>query len=255
MSNFLNRLIQRHSGTIPTVQPRRPSMFAQESPDDWSGERQSTALESDSTPVQPAQSIAHPTRVVAQPSEHTERRHRPAAPRDTAPPFQEQPAPLQSIRHQDTSDVPSPERPGHSVSEGAPHSPRQVTDLPAARRSDRLSAPSPENGDRSTSPSALVRTEGAKARQPIDPIRLLPAHPFTGSETSQAPAPLLPSGHPDRRQGRPGTVSFETPVQVTIGRIEVSAVTAPAQPKRSQAARQPSMTLQEYLSKRRGRGR
>jgi len=46
----------------------------------------------------------------------------------------------------------------------------------------------------------------------------------------------------------------EPPVQVTIGRIEVTAVAAPPASKRKTAPRQPSMSLQEYLTRRQGKG-
>ncbi|HEY5810729.1 MAG TPA: hypothetical protein VIT67_22355 [Povalibacter sp.] len=44
----------------------------------------------------------------------------------------------------------------------------------------------------------------------------------------------------------------EPPVHVTIGRIEVTAVTAAPAPKRGPASRNASMPLQDYLARRRG---
>ena len=45
----------------------------------------------------------------------------------------------------------------------------------------------------------------------------------------------------------------EAPVHVTIGRIEVTAVTQPVPPKRSTEARKPSMSLDDYLARRQRR--
>jgi hypothetical protein len=43
---------------------------------------------------------------------------------------------------------------------------------------------------------------------------------------------------------------FESPVQVTIGRIEVTALTQPAPAKRVAAPRKPAMSLDDYLARR-----
>jgi hypothetical protein len=45
----------------------------------------------------------------------------------------------------------------------------------------------------------------------------------------------------------------EPAVHVTIGRIEVTALSQPAQVKRAPAARQPSMSLEDYLARRQRR--
>ena len=42
----------------------------------------------------------------------------------------------------------------------------------------------------------------------------------------------------------------EPPVQVTIGRIEVTAMTAPAPPQRASLPRKPTMSLDDYLARR-----
>jgi hypothetical protein len=43
------------------------------------------------------------------------------------------------------------------------------------------------------------------------------------------------------------------PVQVTIGRIEVTALTQAAPAKRPAAPRKPAMSLDDYLARRQGR--
>ena len=47
----------------------------------------------------------------------------------------------------------------------------------------------------------------------------------------------------------------ETPVHVTIGRIEVTAVTAPQAQPRPSSPRKPPMSLNDYLARRQGRDR
>jgi len=44
-------------------------------------------------------------------------------------------------------------------------------------------------------------------------------------------------------------------VHVTIGRIEVTALTAPAPPKRALQPRKQGMSLDDYLARRKGRER
>jgi hypothetical protein len=77
--------------------------------------------------------------------------------------------------------------------------------------------------------------------------------------TAQSVVPLrhpvepiaLPSLHPSRREGEP---KAEPTIQVTIGRIEVRATTAPLQPRPKPRAPAP-MSLDEYLGLRSGGGR
>jgi hypothetical protein len=68
-------------------------------------------------------------------------------------------------------------------------------------------------------------------------------------ETSK-PVSLVARG--DRGQ-RLGGNDEEAPVHVTIGRIEVTALTTAAAPKRAPASRKPGMSLDEYLSRRQRR--
>jgi hypothetical protein len=56
-----------------------------------------------------------------------------------------------------------------------------------------------------------------------------------------------------RSDGADGDTA-EPPVHVSIGRIEVTAVAAAPAPKRKTAPRQPSMSLHDYLARRRGKG-
>jgi hypothetical protein len=82
----------------------------------------------------------------------------------------------------------------------------------------------------------LVRQELSRAK-PIDAPPSLVAAPVSGKQLDAI-----------------ARATAEPPVQVTIGRIEVTALGAPPAPKRKTAARQPSMSLQEYLARRQGKG-
>lgn len=67
-----------------------------------------------------------------------------------------------------------------------------------------------------------------------------------------APAKLTHGAGPAQERVGDDT---ETPVHVTIGRIEVTAVTTPQAPPRPSSPRKPSMSLSDYLARRQGRDR
>ena len=62
-----------------------------------------------------------------------------------------------------------------------------------------------------------------------------------------APATLSPATAQYQKTTAP---TVEPPVQVSIGRIEVKAVTAPPQPRRAPVLRKPAMSLDNYLAQR-----
>jgi hypothetical protein len=71
--------------------------------------------------------------------------------------------------------------------------------------------------------------------------------------SASAPPSLVPAGIPGMRSQTGAHDTSEPTVHVTIGRIDVTAVTPPPAPKRTVPVRQPSMSLQDYLARRQGR--
>lgn len=69
---------------------------------------------------------------------------------------------------------------------------------------------------------------------------------------SSAPTSMLSTESTRTRSDSLAQEVSEPPIHVTIGRIEVTALTAPSLPKRKAAARPPSMSLQDYLTRRQG---
>lgn len=69
---------------------------------------------------------------------------------------------------------------------------------------------------------------------------------------SSAPTSMLSTESTRTRSDSLAQEVSEPPIYVTIGRIEVTALTAPSLPKRKAAARPPSMSLQDYLTRRQG---
>jgi len=68
-----------------------------------------------------------------------------------------------------------------------------------------------------------------------------------------APMSLLVSSVSPASAQRSMSEVGEPPVQVTIGRIEVTALTQVAPPKRAAAPRKPAMSLDDYLARRQRR--
>ena len=69
-----------------------------------------------------------------------------------------------------------------------------------------------------------------------------------------APPSLITELRAEGRANQMPQDSAEPPIQVTIGSIEVTAVAAAPAAKRQPAARQPAMSLQDYLARRQGKG-
>lgn len=113
--------------------------------------------------------------------------------------------------------------------------PRQQTDLSGLHVEDR--------DDSAPVPLAL-RIES--------PPRLVEAHHDMVRSAAAAP-PSLASGEVMGRRTEPThAVPPEPPVEVTIGRIEVTAVSTAPDAKRKSGSRRPTMSLEEYLTRRQG---
>jgi hypothetical protein len=253
MSDFLTRLIQRHSGAMPTIQPRQPSRFAQDRAGLETDERRPTLVQQHEVFEPPSLLIPDNPAPVS----NTEGNPPPIQPVRLLP---ESNQPRLTQRVQSIRDTPT-------VAPATPVEPVSFEDTqplsihPTAREMQtEQPQPMPQNSPHSGTNSPAVSTPVAQSRRPEPTLspRLVPQREaqamYVVRESSSAPTPLTSRTRMDREAGLLSREAAEPPVQVTIGRIEVSAVTATPSPSRKTPVRQPSMGLQEYLSRRQGRG-
>ena len=244
MRDFWARLVQRQWGQIPTIQPRLPSVFA---------------------PVMGQAGFQETDRVIDA----------------TAPLIKEQmsQATLEGRQVQDQESPRNPAAPpvsrlfqpmveSHSVSRvrtEAPESPRVSDEIPLADVRGSQHAHVTEMPKKSE--GRQIKDEGRRGDESLHMVpsdiagsmgipRLAEPRARDQARTPQqaeAPRSLVGAASSARQtQNIPQTVA-EPPVQVTIGRIEVIAVSAPPPPKRTPAARKPAMSLDDYLARRRRR--
>jgi hypothetical protein len=254
MSDFLTRLVERQADRIATIQPRIPSMFVS------AVDRQDVP-----TPEPSLMSAPHPTGE-GKPEREVDRLQTTPAEGERVTARSTAPTASSFFR----AGAPDPDRP----------SVRPRLDEPTEQSSamEGLNTPMPRSSHRQpvgTAAGAVQPQSGASEPTPMSvavqrgrlnhadppsgenielPPRLVESRIETRVKRVAAPPSLVSTRFSGRRsepipQGEP-----DPPVQVTIGRIEVTAVTASPVPKRKSAPRQPSMSLQDYLSRRQGRG-
>lgn len=249
MSDFLTRVAQRQRGELPTVQPRILSVFAP------AADRQNAPMP-EAAAAPPPSDARKPEPVItekpsrrtlpleqAEPGVHTllvpvvgrlEGEQRPAAWRvsenATGPPVREVPP---AVMQPSPAHQPLPERAVAPQRQAAKSEPLSAVMMPASPR---------------------VRTE--RLTQPVRvelPPRLVREKTGSHGDRNSAPPSLVAAAVAGKQSEAIAPDASEPPVQVTIGRIEVTAVTALPAPKRTRAPHKPSMSLQDYLSQRRGR--
>ena len=254
MSDFLARLVERHWGQVATIQPRARSIFAPES------DASSFQVVNDAAALQPGVDRQQ------EPSwRHAESEAKPQRPGPKQQSSQERSvSPLASLVHQTSAQIvfrPLVES-GSSV--------EATTDNERRTPSSRWSE-SPLRIDRVLNISVeaqptLRRDQTAKAKDTVDTqslgeTTLIPAPPLVEPRVQDpmpiqqqisAPAALRLAESATERPAHAQPRVTEPPVHVTIGRIEVTAVTAPPAPKRVPSSRKASMPLQDYLARRRG---
>lgn len=213
----------------PTVERARPSQ-PQDEPAARS-EPSKAALPTESSPVIEQLSAAPPTNPMRQPSERSERA-KPAARRAEAAQIvntSEAAPSSESIAQRPTID-PQP-------ASTAPRARSQVTAQPFDRGSSaRSTVPVPVADERQT-PTIERRTSPTRAERPA----------LVGREPT---IPLLP---PTPRVPEPPTAQPAPQIHVSIGRIEVRAVTPPpAAAPQPKPAPTPRMSLDEYLRSQNG---
>jgi hypothetical protein len=250
VNDFLTRVVQRHRGEVPTVRPRLAPLFApgvEPAADQlseevaWSQPATTRTLEPTSTgtpehratPTVQAESLISPPRlpIVNRVVEVPSQVGRPGGESASEAPGRQVPA--QERRPVNEERQPGPERtvPSPSAPPEPPAASHAVTTLTQRMVTERLTR------------TERVEVIPRLVRQDISPARSI-----------EAPPSLVAA--PDSR-GRLDGIDPDTaepPVQVTIGRIEVTAIAAPPAPKRKTASRQPSMSLQEYLARRQDKG-
>lgn len=256
MSDFLARLVQRQWGQIPTIQPRLPSVYAPVM---------------DQMGFQEAEGVADTTAPLI-------KEHSPQATLERQwVPELERPKSDETLL---TSRVFQPMVESHSVSRLATEAPESsrvsdatpFVDLQGIQRAHVAEMPR-------MSAQRQINDEGIQTQQQTRPgqdgrgeenLHLVPSD-IAGSmaiprlaesrarnqartpQQASAPRSLVGAGSSaERAQNSPQTVT-DSPVQVTIGRIEVTAVTQAALTKRAAAPRKPAMSLDDYLARRRRR--
>lgn len=246
MSDFLTRLVERQAGPASLVQPRRPSMFA---PTMRRTDPADLPLIDTSTPV------ANTRHASANPL--PSRDHGDEALTDTD---QEEGRPTmrdsRSVRR-----GAEPPRLGESAL--AP----LLQHAPAMARQSAPAVPATPPADSLTTPEQGLRQQtgsrGQNIEHPVDSPSVLPAtrtappplvqaHPATGASSTVAPPSLRSRPVSGRRTEQNHPATIEPAVEVTIGRIEVTAVSTASDAKRKSGARRPAMSLEEYLTRRQG---
>ena len=243
MSDFLTRLVARQAGTVAMVQPRTPSMFA---PQVSRTTPVGLPVRDSSSPVDevgrtPAAALRSGDRgnkvliVVDQQEEQRPVSGPRSAPRDG------------TVRRPDAAPAPLVRNASAVVN-----------------RPPQAAPPAPRIGSVSIHEQWPPKQTGLGERNSADgvdtafatrielPPRLIDSrHDMTRSAAS-APPSLASDAVMGRRTEPTRAVPPEAPVEVTIGRIEVTAVSTTPDQNRKSSSRRPAMSLEEYLTRRQG---
>lgn len=247
MSDFLTRLIQRQTGTLPSVQPRPRSMFAPATDQLGFSIIHEPAMPESAHEEVRRQAPEGPSRVAPT---------RPSTSAINAPLSTETPVGrIQAVPVVQTPDVAEPSPTATKVEGRAAwdeatsrtqEPPIRPFLLPGAPVGSELNRRRAE--DRPERPG---RTEAA-TRPLMTPPPPLVRSPRTRPSSALAAPPSLRPAEQSSQRARADRMNEEPPVQVTIGRIEVTAQPTPAAPKRKAGSRPPSMSLEDYLARRHG---
>lgn len=250
MSDFITRLAQRQLGHLVAVEPNLPSRFAASAPiaplpatqDVPTGRANAPRLTNLSPALDRVQSggVALREEGSAAGAADSMIGHLPKQPREASPNAPQRAR--EAATHESAAALQDPEplrvefRP--AIERLADHDVMGNFALPmasaaiAADRQRRESAkPPPQN-----------HGEQGAAMPPLVPQQ-------TTIVVSAPPRVELKSS-PGRESAARGEVDAEAPIQVTIGRIEVTALTQTASAKRAAAPRKPALSLDDYLARR-----
>ncbi len=251
MSDFLTRLVQRQRGELPTLAPlMRPAFSGATAPSNFEATEQAMLVR---TKAKTDERVATPDDVEVS---HADAPVHPTATENRKVPRVE-PAPTREasavFRPRLTENASAPSTPAllerRSTHESTVHESTRVE-----ARTDQVSATVPTQTmtvDHRSPPSHVP----AEPRVRHEPTRLVTP---VSSGIADVSAPLAAPISVFERRAEPGRSRDEQPpsseasVHVTIGRIEIAAIPAPAAPKRAPLSRKPAMSLNDYLARRRG---
>lgn len=247
MSDFLTRLVDRQAGTVAMVRPRIPSMFTPPAgrtvPSDLPV-IDSSVPQADPHHTSPA-SIHKSDRqgeLLTQPDSREEQSSD-FGPRPTprAAPGQRQAASSPAPFVQNASAV-RPQLAHQTVT--SPHV--SLVTIPNQAQSRQTEA-TERNVAGDIDSASLPPAVG------VEPPSRLVATGHAMPRSAAAAPPSLASGAIMGRRTEPThAVPPEAPVEVTIGRIEVTAVSSAPETKWKSTSRRPAMSLEEYLTRRQG---
>ena len=262
MSDFLTRLAQRQFGKIAAIEPRLPGLYAPvtdttvvqtggmdtEYRSDLDREQRTGAMPEESRMPVMSKNPTEPS--YASPGTWQEE-HRPLVPSRKRTREQALPVATESV-------VEGPENSSRWLrgAHGSTLNPTKPLLVP-----DPNAAPSHDPSKHAVNESPLLEQRPLVGPGQSEQAMLPRLVQERVSDRSTAPhrvncltAPAQLTHGAGSAQERAGD-NTETPVHVTIGRIEVTAVTAPQAQPRPSSPRKPSMSLNDYLARRQGRDR
>ena len=250
MSDFLTRLAERQLGRIETIEPRVKPLFAP-----TAREPQALAL-GDDFATQPLPRVddkaaTPPARSIIADSP------RPEQPRLAEPrPVATQTPALDRA----TRSAAEPLKIDSELTQPAPTNPAAaraiaaiIAPIQTPAKMPSLDAPNLENNSVSSSAAPLLPTRVNSELAP--PPRKNSTVDAPAETEIQLTAPPSLSTRHDRVDERARPPVADAPVQVTIGRIEVTALVQAAPSKRAAPPRKPTLSLDDYLARRHGRER
>ena len=250
MSDFLTRLAERQLGRIETIEPRIKPLFAPTAQEPQAPElgydfvTQPLPRLNDKDTTSPAGSIvadsprpehsrlAEPRSVAAQ-TPALERATRSAAAPLKIDSELIQPAPTNRVASRSMAAIIAP--------------------VQAPAKMPSFDAPKLEDNTASSSAAPLLPTRVNSELAP-PPRKNSTVNAPAEPEIKLTAPPSLSSRH-DRVDERARPPVADAPVQVTIGRIEVTALVQAAPAKRPAPPRKPNLSLDDYLARRHGRER
>lgn len=251
MSDFITRLAQRQLGQIASVMPRLPEVFAPPAAPALppSGQDVTAAaaapLQNNPPPTSVANSWLEPDSVATTTAASSNVSSKPAPARLAVAPV------IAATRDAGQKALDEPPATFSETSSRPEIVPVRLPSAMPAIANDR-SLPLPPESARnypvSESNEVLALAPSGVSAEPPSLITV---------ERSAVPAPPRLASQRHNRGGvavlERGGADREPPIQVNIGRIEVTAVQQAAPPKRAPTPRKPAMSLDEYLARRQRR--
>ncbi len=248
MSDFVTRLVERQAGTVAMVQPRTPSMFAP------TGSRTEPADFPVVDSLLPQADANHAPPASIRQGDHegelltrTDQQERRAAAPGSRPTAHAAPG----SRQAESSTAPLVK----NASAVVVPQPTHETLAPSQVSSGTIRTPAPSRQMGTTQPNIAGRLGSAPLPPTAriePPPRLVETRQVMPRSSAAAPPSLASGSGMGRRTQQINVAPTEPPVEVTIGRIEVTAVSTTPDTKRKPATRRPAMSLEDYLTRRQG---